>query len=180
MAFLSKKEDLFAKLLVEGKEVVDAYTVAFAGEYEHMSEEELLNEARKLARTKRINLRKTEIFEEGRQQLMGDRVYSFDKSVRTLEYVVNNVIEELELIKTAKFEELDKLQHKFDMETDPVKRDKIHDLILKKAQWKHLTQAQLQSMIMATSELNKMHGYNEENINLQAPIIFHGEDELEE
>ena len=177
---LTLKEDEFVKLLIEGRDVVSAYTLAFPEDIIDLTEEEVKDSARKLAKTKRITKRKSELLQEARDSLRGDRLWAFDSSVNSLSYVIDKVVEEVEFIEQSKFEEIDYLQHLYDNETDPKKKNALYEKILKKAQWKHLTQAQLQSVIMATSELNKMHGYNEENINLNTPVIFLGEEELEE
>lgn len=180
MAFLTLPEDEFAKLIVNGEELKRAYSIAFPDAIIGLTDEEIIYEARKLARTKRISKRRAEILQEARDQLRGDRQWKFDNSVTTLEYVINKITEEIENVESAHYEELEYLQFLMDMEQDERKKEKLYERLLKKQQWKHLTQAQLQNMTMAVSELNDMHGFNEENINLNAPIIFVGEEELED
>lgn len=180
MQLLTVKEDQFAMLLVQGRELASAYAIAFADEIDGLSEDEVKYLANKLARTKRITKRKSELLAEARDNLRGERLWSFDSSVNALEYIITKVVDEVEYVENAKFEEIDYLQHLLDLETDEKKKEKIYQQLLKKSQWKHLTQAQLQSVIMAVSEMNRMHGYNEENVNLNTPIIFVGEDELED
>ncbi len=178
--FITVPEETFIRELLRGHTTKEAYKIAFKEQCEQMDDEEIAYEARKLSARRKIQRRRLELMQEMQDELKETRKWEFANSVQQLRYAMDEIQYEVERIKQASQDEIDALFAKADREENKAKRERILDEINKKMKYKHLTQTQMQSMIMAVAELNKMHGFNQDNFNFQGTVSFVGEDELED
>lgn len=178
--YISVPEETFVRELLLGANSSDAYKTAFPEQSAKMSKEDIAYEARKLSSRRKIQRRRLSLMTEKQDELKETRKWEFHNSVIQLRYAMDEITSEIERIKQAVQDEIDALFEKADKETNPSRREKILEEINKKMKYKHLTQTQMQSMIMAVAELNKMHGFNVENFNFQGTVNFLGEEDLED
>ena len=77
-------------------------------------------------------------------------------------------------------EELQFLQEQIEEEEDPRVIKSLVNKMIKLRQKNHLNKIQVTGIVDAVSELNTMHGFNENNVNVNSAVSFVGEEDLED
>lgn len=102
-----------------------------------------------------------------------------EKSVETLNYVINVCKNDIHKIQQARKEELQFLMDCMDDPNNTPENTKhILQQMLKLQQKSDITKIQIAGIVDAVSELNLMHGYNENNVNMNHGVTFTGEDDI--
>lgn len=106
--------------------------------------------------------------------------WSREQSVKKLQYVIDICEKEVQRIEGAYNEELDILLKGVAEAEDPKQAASMLLTILKEKKQRRISKIHTGSIIEAVAELNKMHGFTEENINLNGTVVFSGEEEMKE
>lgn len=86
----------------------------------------------------------------------------------------------MERVNQAFEEELQFLQEQIEEEEDPRVIKSLVNKMIKLRQKNHLNKIQVTGIVDAVSELNTMHGFNENNVNVNSAVSFVGEEDLED
>lgn len=86
----------------------------------------------------------------------------------------------MERVNQAFEEELQFLQEQIEEEEDPKIIKSLVNKMIKLRQKNHLNKIQVTGIVDAVSELNTMHGFNENNVNVNSAVSFVGEEDLED
>ena len=86
----------------------------------------------------------------------------------------------MERVNQAFEEELQFLQEQIEEEEDPRVIKSLVNKMIKLRQKNHLNKIQVTGIVDAVSELNTMHGFNENNVNVNSAVSFVGEEVLED
>ena len=71
-------------------------------------------------------------------------------------------------------------QEQIEEEEDPRVIKSLVNKMIKLRQKNHLNKIQVTGIVDAVSELNTMHGFNENNVNVNSAVSFVGEEDLED
>lgn len=130
--------------------------------------------------TKKYN----QIVEALREESIKNAIWSREKAIEAATFVYESGRREVERIERAFDEEIDNAVQSLQ---DAIKRDdrpdeirKISDLITKLKKSKRMAMTPTVAMTGAMDTLNKLQGFNKENISVVADVNFGGEDKLED
>ena len=103
-----------------------------------------------------------------------------EESIEKLRYVIATCQNEMERVNQAFEEELQFLQEQIEEEEDPRVIKSLVNKMIKLRQKNHLNKIQVTGIVDAVSELNTMHGFNENNVNVNSAVSLVGEEDLED
>lgn len=174
---LTKKQEIFVQALVRGLSQRKALLKAYPNR-KNWKENSLDSVASVMFKNPKIKQRYDELIEKVRERETKKTLWSREESIENLRYVVEMNRQDLERAYEAHEEELEILQDL--MEKNPKDANKYLKKILKQKKQRMASDINNKGITGAVAELNKMQGYNEETLTLNTPVIFTGEDELED
>lgn len=174
---LTKSQELFVQYLVRGESQREAMLKAYPSRRSWKSTSVDSN-AWAMAKNPKIVARYEELLTDIRKEETKKTMWDRERSVETLKYVIQVNIRDLERIQEASEEELELLQQQ--IEEQPEKALVLIDRMIRNRKSRRASQVNNKGIVDAVAELNKMYGFNEENINFNGAVIFTGEDELED
>ncbi len=170
-------EDIFAHKLALGWTQRKAYLKAYPGRT-HWKLDSIDATASTTFGKPRVRACYEKYVEKLKEMNAKKELWSREESVKTLRYVAEKNADEIERINEAYEEEIELLLNRMLVEPENLQR-LLHNVIqLRKA--RRLSTVNNKGITDSVSELNKMHGFNEENINLNGMVQFTGETELED
>ena len=174
---LTKQQEIFIQELVKGCTQRQAYLKAYPSK-KHWKESSLDCEASKLFSNPKIKPRYNEVLTKMRENEQKNTMWTREKSIETLMYVIDINKKDLNRIEDAAEEELELLQKQ--IKENPDQAALLVQLMLKQRKSRRASQVNNKGITDAVAELNKMQGFNEETINMNGSVVFTGEDELED
>lgn len=174
--YITLPEDNFVRDIMEGKSREQAYIDSF--DTDGMSEEDIKYKARLLFQRRHIRKHYQDIFQEMQDKLATGSAYTFEEGVFTLKRLKDKTLLQLEDVQMARDEEIDRLLDEIDQEKNPKKREKLFAEVNKLRRYRTVTTSESLAIQGAIAELNKMHGFNEENVNLGGVVNFIGGAEI--
>lgn len=176
--YITLPEDNFVRDIMEGKSREEAYSDNF--DVEDMELEDIKYKARLLFQRRHIRKHYQNIFKEMQDKLATGSAYTFEEGVFTLKRLKDKTLLQLEDIQMARDEEIDRLLDEIELEKNPKKREKLFSEVNKIRRYRTVTTSESLAIQGAIAELNKMHGFNEENVNLGGAVTFVGGSTLED
>ena len=175
---LTEQEEAFCMDIAMGVRYVDAFRQHFpekldtvksvgASAYSKAQQPAIANRIRKL-------------IEAREQEQLKSIKWSKEESIEKLRYVIATCQNEMERVHQAFEEELQFLQEQIEEEEDPRVIKSLVNKMIKLRQKNHLNKIQVTGIVDAVSELNTMHGFNENNVNVNSAVSFVGEEDLED
>lgn len=174
---VTPKQEQFIENIIRGMSRTDAYLEVF----EHRrgkDRQTTSNLAYKLFNKPQVKQKYEQLLEEHRAREREKTEWTRQQSIEALQFVVNTNKKDLERIQQAAQEELEQLEK--DIAENP---ELARELVAAMIKQKKKTRANLVNntgIISAVAELNKMQGYNEQNINMNSAVMFTGDDQLED
>ena len=126
----------------------------------------------------KVKKRFNELMAVVRAEEQADAKWTREQSIKTLRGVIKRNTRELDRINSAYESEIEGLLRA--IEKNPKRAKRYASELLVKQKSRRITATHNTGIISAVAELNKMQGFNEENINLNGIVIFGGEEELED
>lgn len=176
--YITLPEDNFVRDIMEGKSREDAYSDNF--DVEGMELEDIKYKARLLFQRRHIRKHYQNIFQEMQDKLATGSAYTFEEGVFTLKRLKDKTLLQLEDVQMARDEEIDRLLDEIELEKNPKKREKLFSEVNKIRRYRTVTTSESLAIQGAIAELNKMHGFNEENVNLGGAVTFVGGETLDD
>jgi len=172
-------EDIYANKLAQGWTQRKSYVKAYPNKT-NWKVTSLDIMASKLASKEKV--KKRILFYTDKYKELNEKMESWSRgeAVKTLRFVVDINRKEVDRINEACEEEIDELLKLSQVVDSMEEQTKILKKVIDLRKMRRLSNINNQGIINASSELNKMHGYNEENINHSGSVIFIGEEELED
>ena len=174
---LTKAQEIFVQELLKGNTQRQAYLKAYPSK-KNWKVSSLDSNASVLFKQVKVRHRYDELLNEMREIETEKTRWTREQSIETLRFIIDTNKKDIERINEAFDEELELLQEM--MIKDPEKAPQYLNEILKRRKTRRSSQVNNKGITDAVAELNKMQGFNEENINLNGTVIFTGEDELED
>lgn len=186
---LTKKHDIFIHELILGKTQREALLIAYP-EKKKLSINTINKQGYELYHDAKIQLRYEECLNEIREEEKRKALWSREKSINALKYIIDQNTADLDRIYQASEDELKFMQQvlseqsKRFAETGEVSKDMSSEMavILKMSldqrKTRRISGVHNQGIVAAIAELNKMMGYNEETVNVNAAVKFVGADKL--
>lgn len=174
---LTRPQEVFIHRLVDGMTQRQAYLKAYPAR-KKWKDISIDSTASELLKSPRVQARYQEVLKEMRLDEQSKSKWSRDQSIRSLREVIDRNEQDLVRIGRTYEEELDELQKKVLLE--PEKASWYVGLMIERNKERRVSSVHNTGIIGAVSELNRMQGFNEENINLNQSVVFFGEDKLED
>lgn len=176
---LSPEKKKFANAILDGSSKIDAYLEYINSD---VTKAEALAKANLLLMGKNLSG-----YINDKRQLLEDKIrdkqlWTRENSISELKSIIALNKQEQARAAEAIDDEIDFLLHT--MEENP-EDDKVQERCIKqiiaRRQKLRVNKTTNDGILCAVTELNKMHGFNEENVNLyHGQVVFSGEDELED
>lgn len=176
---LTANQETFVNQLALGKTQREAYKIAYPNSV-NWNDSSIDSQASRVFKRPWVKSRYEELISEIRANEQENTMWTREESIATLRYVIDKNKEDLERINKAHEEELEFLLKAASEETDPAKIQALILGALKKRQQRRISGVHNGGIVSAVAELNKMQGFNEENINMNQAVYFTGEDKLED
>lgn len=175
------QEERFVNRLLQGYSQADAYLYAFPQtKLKAGKSQALYDVASKVFNRPRVQKRFKELKAELREREVVKTGWTREQAIETLRFVIACNKKDMERINEAYEEEIKFLQEL----TQNAKDEKeVNDLIREMLRVRKKSRSTItnnNALISAVGELNKMQGFNEQNVNLNASVIFEGEEDLED
>lgn len=173
---LTVKQERYVNLLAQGYTQREAYIKAYNPKT--LKKGSIDNYASDLFRQPKVYARYTELLAEMREREKEKTGWTREQSIQTLKFVIDTNRKDIERIQQAAEDELTFLLNQ--IQKHPEDAVKLTKEALNNRKRVRATMTNNNAIISATSELNKMQGYNEQNINLNGTVVFSDEEKLEE
>lgn len=174
---LTSAQEKFIQELIKGSTQRAAYKKAYP-KRRNWKDGSIDCEASKLFKKPQIRQRYDELLQKFRSREEEKSRWSREEAIKTLRFVVDKNKQEIERIQDAAEEELELLAEQIKIE--PERANALIKEMIQKRKSRRISSIHNAGIVSAVAELNKMQGYNEENINLNGVVTFVGEDELED
>lgn len=174
---VTPQEELFLQEVLKGNTQRKAYQKAYP-KRSNWKESAIDSAASRLFNTSKIRARYEQLLVAFREEEVEKTQWTREQSIKTLRYVIDKNQQDLERIQAAADEEIDMLLEQ--IRKEPEKAEFFTQLIIKQRKQRRISAIHNGGIVDAVSELNKMQGYNEENINMNGTVCFSGRDELED
>jgi hypothetical protein len=125
-----------------------------------------------------VKQRYEQLLAEHREKESVKTGWTREQSIEALQFVIDTNRKDLERIMLAGEEELVELQKL--MQQEPQHAEQILAQMIKQKKKARANLVNNTGIISAVAELNKMQGYNEQNINMAGVVTFSGDDQLED
>ena len=169
--------DIFIHELLKGKSQRQAYLKAYPHR-KNWNPNSLDCEASKLFNKPKVKQRYDEMLAKMREEEQKKTQWTREESIKTLKYVIEKNVEDLERLAQTTEQELEALL--VAINENPERAPELTASLLKLQKARRVSATHNQGIVIAVAELNKMQGFNEENINLSGTVVFAGESDLEE
>lgn len=176
---LTPEEESFCRDVAMGKTYTEAFKTHFperAGVCKNVT-----SAAYSMTQKVHIATHIKDLMEARKEVAIEGMRWTREKSIEALNYVINVCKNDIQKVQKAQEEEL---QFLLECTQDPDKSPSdIQDIVremLKLRKRSSINKVQVAGIIDAVAELNTMHGFNETNINHNAPVTFIGEEYLED
>lgn len=169
-------QERFIFEILKGKSQTEAYKIAYPSARKWKDTSVQVMASKTIAKPA-VKKKYEELLEEFREKEKEKIGWSREQSIETLRFVIDTNKKDLERIQKAAEDELLQLQK--DIEENPENARQIIQKMLNNRKRTRANTTNNSALISATSELNRMQGYNEQNINMSGTVIFQDED-LEE
>lgn len=170
-------EEVFINELIKGESQRKAYRTAYP--HRALWKDHVIDtKASLLLKREQVLNRYTFLLKQHRDNEQQNTAWTRENSIKTLKFVVGKNQDEVNRIHDAVEEEIEILLKQ--IEEDPDNARVLTQELLKKRKQRRLSAIHNQGIIAAVSELNKMQGFNEENINVHSSVKFVGENDLED
>lgn len=176
---LTVAQEKFIYELIKGTTQSEAYMIAYPTTRKWQPQSVHVA-ASKLMAQPHIQTHYNKLLEEFRAREKEKTGWTREQSIETLRFVIDANKKDIERINQAAEDELIFLQEQLKANTDPVVICKLIEKMLNKRKQVRANMTNNTALISATSELNKMQGFNEQNVNLNGTVVFQDEEELEE
>lgn len=174
---LTIEQDIFVNELVKGKSQRQAFLVAWP--HKAAWQWNSIDAAASAEfRKQPVRARYNSLILKLRNKEQRKTEWTRDQAIKTLKDVIDRNKDEQERIQAAINDEIEVLLEK--IHKNPSKAEKYTKELLTKRKARITSNTYNTGIINAVSELNKMEGFNEENINLNGSIVFSDENKLEE
>lgn len=171
------QQERFVNEVLKGKKQTEAFIIA----YPHSKKwkpASVTCEASKLMAQPKVRKRFEELQEEFREREKEKTGWTREQSIETLRFVIDTNKKDLERIQQASEQELEQIQKA--IKENPADAEALIVMMLEKKRKIRANMTNNSALIAATAELNKMQGYNEQNINMNGTVVFTDEDKLED
>lgn len=174
---LSVQLEMFVQALVRGMSGSEAMLYAYP-ERKTWKPDSLKSQAYKLIHRPNVKARYDELLEEFRNREREKTGWTREQSIQALKFVIDSNKKDVERIYEAYEQELEELQKQ--IEQNPELAQDLLSLKIKQRKKLRSTITNNNGIIAAVAELNKMQGYNEQNVNMNGMVVFQGDDNLED
>lgn len=173
------QEEKFINRLLQGDTQAEAYKYAYPAS--RVSSPSVLNDvASKLFRRERVNARYNELLAEMRERELVKTGWTREQAIETLKFVILSNKKDMERVSQAYDEEIEMLQEAISKADNAEMVTKLMLEMLRTKKKVRSSMTNNNALIGAVAELNKMQGFNEQNINMNASVIFQGEEDLQD
>lgn len=176
-ARLTKPQEVFIQELIKGQTQRKAYLKAYPNTRK-WKETSVDCAASLLFGQTTVKQRYEEALQEMRRKEQETGQWTREESIKTLRFVIDKNKDDIDRIYQTAEEELELLAKM--MQEQPEKAGDFLQYMIKQKKTRRISGVHNQGIVSAVTELNKMQGFNEENINLNGTVIFEGEEELPE
>lgn len=172
-----RPHDIFINELLKGKSQRQSYLVAYPERFTwspgslDVSASELFNSPKVKAR---YEAKLAKIQEKEQKEVQWTR----EQSIQNLRYVIERNREDVDRIEQAIEMEISLLAKQ--IQDNPEEAPYLVQSLLAKQRARRMTNTNNTGIIAAVAELNKMQGFNEENINMSSTVVFSGASDLED
>lgn len=174
---LTDKQEAFVQNLLRGMSKKDAYIMAYPAARGGTVTNPNLNANRLLAKA-HVRARYETLLAEHRERESVVTGWTREQSIHALQFVIDTNRKDLERIIEAGEQELEQLQKT--LEEHPEEAQLVLAQMIKNKKKARANLVNNQGIISAVAELNKMQGFNEQNVNMTGVVSFSGDDQLED
>lgn len=174
---LTPQMEIFLQEILKGNSQRVSYLKAYP-KRSHWKMSSVDCEATKLFNRPLVKQRYHELLDEFREKEKTKTGWTREQAIEALRFVIDTNRKDLERIQAAAEEELELLQQQ--IIENPERAAYYVEQMIKRRKKARANATNNNAIIQASAELNKMQGYNEENINMASTIIFSDEENLEE
>lgn len=174
---LTIAQEIFVNALIKGKTQRQAYLEAYP-KRAHWKPGSLDTNACCLLKQPKVKHRHEELLAHTRRIEAEKMVWTREQSIESLRYVIDINRADLDRIYQTAEDELMLLQKQ--IEDNPKKATQLIKSLIKQKKQRRASGVNNKGITDAVAELNKMQGYNEENINLNGAVMFEGEGQLKD
>ena len=165
---LTKKEKYFLELIViHNKEPWYAYDKAYPAKKENRTKQCCQTKAKQTLKKANVAKRYEEMTEEMNKALIRQGLWTKDEAIEKLRDVLNRNAEEQNRINETCNAEIDLLLIKIQEADTADKKEKLLNQVMKLRKSIRNNSINNNAILTAISELNKMHGYNSQEITLK-------------
>lgn len=173
------QEERYINRLLQGYNQADAYLYAFP-QTRIKKGQALYDVASKVFNRPRVQRRFKELEAELRERELVKTGWTREQAIETLRFVIACNKKDMERINQAYDNEIKFLQNLLNNASDEEEVNKLAREMLRILKKSRSTVTNNNALISAVGELNKMQGFNEQNVNLNASVVFQGEEDLED
>ena len=178
---LTKKEQYFLELIViHNKEPWYAYDKAYPAKIENRTKECCKTKANQILKKANVAKRYKEMTEEMNKALIQQGLWTKDEAIEKLRDMINRNEEEQKRINETCNAEIDLLLIKIQEADTADKKEKLINQVMKLRKAIRNNTVNNNAILTAISELNKMHGYNSQEITLKRDEEFETDKKLEQ
>ena len=174
---MSETSEKYVQELLKGKTQRQAYMKAYPHS-KQWKETSVDASASTLFNIDKVKTRYNTLLEKFRASEQEKSRWTREEAIRTLKYVIDKNKQDVERINEAAEDELELLAAQ--VKKEPHKAEYWIGEMIKKRKARRISGIHNGGIVSAVAELNKMQGYNEENINVNGVVNFVGEEELED
>lgn len=174
---VSREEEVFVNELLKGTPQRHAFLMAFPEKVD-WKWSSVDSAASTLFHSRKVQKRYNVLLAKIRAKELADVKWTREQAILTLTGVIDKNTRELKRIDDSFEEEIALILS--EIERAPQKAPELVRELLRKKRARRVSSIFNAGIVAAVSELNKMQGFNEENINVNGTVIFSGEDEIPE
>lgn len=174
---LSLQQEIFITEVLKGTPQRHAYLAAYPAHRE-WAWPSIDAAASALAKNPKVKTRLENRLRECRAVEQQEALWDREQSIVALKKVIEQNQKELQRIDESYEEEIQMLIDR--VEKNPKKASAYIKEVLLKKRSRRVSSIYNNGIVAAVAELNKMQGFNEQNINLNGSVVFEGEDEIPE
>lgn len=173
------KEERYVQELLKGKTQREAFMTAFP-HTRKWKDNSIDSVASTTLKKEKVKQRYDNLTRQMQEHEQKKTLWTREEAIETLKYVIQSNKEDIERMENAHEGELILIADMMVAAKTKKESDKLLREYLKQKKQRRRTNVHNKGIIDSVAELNKMQGFNEENINLTGSVIFSGEDELED
>lgn len=173
---LTQGQEIFIREVVNGRSHIEAHKIAYP---KSKSSDKVRSDiAYRIMSKPAVRERYEQLLQEMREREQEKQIWTRELATENLRFLVEEHRREIVRIQQAYEEELEILAK--NLKEHPEQADQIISKMISAKKSTRIDFTSSKGMTAAIAELNKMQGFNEQNVNVNGTVLFEGEDDLQD